>query len=130
MRRGCHLVTDQVIQALASTEFARIRIGWLQLFLKHTSASLLINENADPDVRVDLEMAFTRLVPESMPYQHTCEGPDDMPAHVKVAMVGNSLTIPVTDGQLNLGTWQGVYLFEHRNHATRRRVVLTAHGTT
>jgi secondary thiamine-phosphate synthase enzyme len=103
-------------------------VGLLHLFLQHTSASLLINENADPDVRHDLESALSSIAPEDFPYRHTIEGADDMPAHVKSALVGNSLTIPVTGGQLGLGTWQGITLFEHRNRGGARNVVLTLQG--
>jgi secondary thiamine-phosphate synthase enzyme len=100
----------------------------LHLFLLHTSASLTINENADPDVPADLESSFNSLAPEDFPYRHTCEGPDDMPAHVKAAMLGCSLTIPIRDGRPVLGTWQGIYLCEHRNRASARTIVATLHG--
>lgn len=122
-RRGFHLVTRNVTEAI--TDLADVRVGLLHVFIQHTSASLSINENADPDVPVDLEMAFNKIAPEAWPYVHTCEGPDDMPAHVKASMLGNSLTIPVQDGRLCLGTWQGIYLCEHRNRASGRRLVLT-----
>ena len=102
--------------------------GLANLACLHTSCSLTINENADPDVPPDLEMAFHTLAPESLPYRHTCEGPDDMPAHVKCSMIGSSLTIPVADGRLRLGTWQGIYLCEHRDRGGPRRLVITAHG--
>ena len=125
-QRGFHLVTRQVVQALP--ELGQTQAGLLHLFLQHTSASLSINENADPDVPVDLEMAINEVAPESLPYVHTCEGPDDMPAHVKSSLLGTGLTIPVGAGRLLLGTWQGIYLCEHRNHATPRRVVLTLWG--
>lgn len=125
-RRGFHLITREVLAELP--ELGGIRVGMLHVFIKHTSASLGINENADPDVPVDLEMAFSKIVPESFPYIHTMEGPDDMPAHIKAAMLGSSVTIPITDGRLNLGTWQGIYLCEHRNHASGRRLVLTIQG--
>ena len=124
--RGFHLVTREVLSELP--ELREISVGLLNLFIQHTSASLGINENADPDVRVDLEMAFSTIVPEDFPYVHTLEGPDDMPAHIKAAMIGSSLTIPITDGNLNLGTWQGIYLCEHRDHASGRRLVLTIQG--
>jgi secondary thiamine-phosphate synthase enzyme len=120
------LVTPAIVEALP--ELGGLKVGTLQLFIQHTSASLAINENADPDVRRDFEMAMNELVPESWPYRHTEEGPDDMPAHVKAALLGGSLTIPVTDGELALGTWQGIYLCEHRNHATPRTVVATLMG--
>jgi secondary thiamine-phosphate synthase enzyme len=124
--RGFHLITQEVVGALP--ELRRVRAGLLHVFIQHTSASLSINENADPDVPVDLESSFNALAPEDAPYQHTCEGPDDMPAHVKASLLGCSLTIPVRDGRLALGTWQGIYLCEHRNRASRRTLVLTLHG--
>lgn len=126
-RRGFHLVTQAIVDAVDG--LADTRIGLLHLFLQHTSASLTLNENADPDVRVDLETAINAVAPEDLPFEHTCEGPDDMPAHVKASLLGAGLTIPVADGQLLLGTWQGIYLCEHRNHATPRRVVATLWGT-
>jgi secondary thiamine-phosphate synthase enzyme len=125
--RGFHLVTDDVEIALG-TELRQLRVGLLHLFLQHTSASLSINENADSDVPRDLESAFARIAPEDAPYRHTCEGPDDMPAHVKAAILGCSLTIPIRDGRLCLGTWQGLYLCEHRNRGGRRRIVATLWG--
>ena len=125
-RRGFHLVTEQVAAALP--ELAQTRVGLLHVFIQHTSASLTINENADPDVPADLESSFNALASEDFPYRHTCEGPDDMPAHVKAAMLGSSVLIPVTDGRLCLGTWQGLYLCEHRNRASGRRLVLTLQG--
>ena len=106
--RGCHLITSEVTDALA--DLAKIRIGLLHVFIQHTSASITINENADSDVRTDLESSLNSLAPEDFPYVHTLEGPDDMPAHVKASLMGSSLTIPVRDGQLLLGTWQGIYL--------------------
>lgn len=124
--RGFHLITQAVKSHLP--ELDTTRVGLLHLFLQHTSASLSINENAAPEVRTDLETAFNRLAPENVPYRHDDEGPDDMPAHVKAALIGTSLTIPVTDGRLALGTWQGIYLCEHRNHGGARRVVLTLQG--
>ena len=125
-RRGFHLVTRDVVEAIP--DLAEVRAGLLNVFIQHTSASISINENADPDVQVDLEMAFNKIAPETWPYVHTCEGPDDMPAHVKASMLGNSLTIPISNGRLCLGTWQGIYLCEHRNHASGRRLVLTLQG--
>lgn len=125
-RRGFHLVTREIAQALP--EIGQFRVGVLHLFLQHTSAGLSINENADPDVPLDLESAFSAIAPEDFPYRHTCEGADDMPAHVKSALLGCSLSIPVGDGQLKLGTWQGIYLCEHRNHGGHRRVVATLWG--
>jgi len=124
--RGFHLITHEVTAELA--ELSRIEIGLLHCFIQHTSASLTINENADPDVRVDFETAMNHAVPEGLPYVHTLEGPDDMPAHVKASMMGASVTIPVRDGQLALGTWQGIYLCEHRDRATSRTLILTLQG--
>lgn len=124
--RGFHLVTRQVTAAVP--ELRKIRIGILQAFLQHTSASLSINENADPDVRTDLERATNEIVSERFPYIHTIEGPDDMPAHVKSAFIGCSVSIPIENGQLALGTWQGIYLGEHRNHGGGRSIVVTAYG--
>ena len=125
-RRGFHLITREVISAIP--ELQDVRIGILQVFLQHTSASLTINENADPDVRTDMETALNRLVPETQPFVHTIEGPDDMPAHIKSSLLGASLMIPVSAGALALGTWQGIYLCEHRNDATPRTLVLTLQG--
>lgn len=124
--RGFHLITVDVLDQLP--ELKGCRVGLLNLFLLHTSASLTINENADPDVPADLETSFNAIAPEDFPYRHTCEGPDDMPAHVKAAMLGCSLTIPIRDGRLVLGTWQGIYLCEHRNRAGARAIVATLHG--
>ena len=125
-RRGFHLVTRDITNAVP--ELGSIKIGWMQVFIQHTSASLTINENADPDVRVDFETAMNHAVPESLPYVHTIEGPDDMPAHVKASMMGASVMIPISDGRLRLGTWQGIYLCEHRDHASGRNVVITING--
>ena len=125
-RRGFHLITETILGAIP--ELGSVKVGWLQLFLRHTSASLTINENADPDVRVDFETAMNHAVPETLDYVHTIEGPDDMPAHVKASMMGASLTIPVADGRLLLGTWQGIYLGEHRDRAGGRDVVITLMG--
>ena len=124
--RGFHLITEQILSALPELDLWEI--GLLHIFLQHTSASLAINENADPDVPIDLESVFSEIAPEDFPYRHTCEGPDDMPAHVKSSMLGNTLMIPVSRGQLSLGTWQGIYLCEHRNHASPRRLMLTLQG--
>lgn len=124
--RGCHLVTKDIAAALP--ELASLRVGMLHVFIQHTSAALTINENADSDVRRDLESSLNALAPEDFPYTHTLEGPDDMPAHVKAALLGSSVTIPVGGGQLLLGTWQGVYLCEHRNQGGRRSLVLTLWG--
>jgi secondary thiamine-phosphate synthase enzyme len=126
--RGFNLVTREVVAAVP--ELARIEIGLLHVFIQHTSASLTINENADPDVPEDLEASFAAIAPEDFPYRHTCEGPDDMPGHVKASLLGSSLTIPVSQGALALGTWQGIYLCEHRRRGGRRRLVLTLWGET
>ena len=128
MPRGFHLITRHVLGELP--ELATVQVGLLHIFIQHTSASLTLNENADPDVRVDFETAMNHAVPESLPYVHTLEGPDDMPAHVKASMMGASVSIPVSGGRLAVGTWQGVYLCEHRNHGGSRRLVLTLHGET
>lgn len=110
-------------------ELAEIKVGLAHIFIMHTSASLTLNENASPDVLIDMEAYFNRAVPENAPYfLHTMEGPDDMPAHIKAAMLGNSLTIPIANGRLRLGTWQGVYLCEHRNRGGARRLVVTLQG--
>ena len=109
-------------------ELAETRTGLLHIFIQHTSASLTINENADPDVQTDLEASFSAIAPEDFPYVHTMEGADDMPAHVKSSLLGSFLSLPVSNGQLALGTWQGVYLCEHRNRAAGRRLVLTLWG--
>lgn len=125
--RGIHLITREVVAAVP--EIARIGAGLLHVFLQHTSASLALNENADPDVRRDLDAWFDRAVPDGDPlFVHTAEGPDDMPAHIKAVLIGPSLTLPVTDGRLALGTWQGVYLGEHRTHGGPRSLVLTLTG--
>lgn len=124
--RGCHLVTDQVVHALP--ELASMRTGLLHVFIQHTSAAISINENADPDVPRDLAQSFDRVAPEDAPYTHTCEGPDDMPAHVKSSLVGSSISVPVSHGELLLGTWQGIYLCEFRNRGGRRNLVLTLWG--
>lgn len=125
-RRGFHLITKQVISAVP--ELAKFDIGFLQLFLLHTSASLTLNENADSDVRADMETAANLLCPETMPFRHADEGPDDMPAHVKCSIFGAHLLIPIRNGKLLLGTWQGIYLCEHRDRATARKLVLTIFG--
>ena len=124
-RRGFHLVTEEIIRNLPPLPSA----GILHLFIKHTSAGLTINENADPDVQTDMEAIFNRLVKEREPYyQHTCEGDDDMPAHAKATLSGTSLTIPITNGRLNIGIWQGIYLCEFRNRGGGRRIVATVIG--
>jgi len=124
--RGCHLVTSEVLADLP--ELNQFSVGLCHLFLLHTSASLSINENADRDVRVDLESSLNAIAPENFPYQHTLEGPDDMPAHVKSALLGCSLTIPIQRGRLALGTWQGIYLCEHRNQGGARQILATLQG--
>jgi secondary thiamine-phosphate synthase enzyme len=126
--RGCHLITRSVVDAIP--ELTSVRVGLLHVFIQHTSASLTLNENADPDVRVDFETALNHIVPENLSYIHTIEGPDDMPAHVKSSLMGAGLTIPIRDGALCLGTWQGIYLCEHRDRASSRHVVLTLMGET
>ncbi len=126
-RRGFHLITSEVLAKLP--EIADLKVGILHLFIQHTSASLTINENADPDVRTDMETVFNHLAPErGLPLVHTIEGPDDMPAHVKASLLGTSVSIPIADGLLALGTWQGIYLCEHRNQGGSRRMVATIHG--
>jgi secondary thiamine-phosphate synthase enzyme len=124
--RGCHLVTDEIVAAVP--ELKQIKAGLFHIFIQHTSASLTINENADRDVRIDLESSLSALAPEDFPYVHTLEGPDDMPAHVKASLMGSSLTVPIAGGQLALGTWQGIYLCEHRNHGGPRKLVVTVWG--
>lgn len=125
--RGFHLITEQVEKVLS--ELKPVSYGMVHLFIKHSSASLTINENVDPTVRTDMEKYFNRAVPENAPYyQHTYEGSDDMPAHIKASLLGNSINIPVTKSRLNLGLWQGIYLGEHRNDATVRSIVMTLQG--
>lgn len=125
--RGFHLITHRVLEALP--ELANIKAGLLHVFIQHTSASLTINENADPAIRRDFEFHFNVMVPESaMYFEHTLEGPDDMTSHIKSSLLGSSVSIPVTNGKLNLGTWQGIYLCEHRNDGGSRKLVLTACG--
>lgn len=126
-KRGFHLITDEVVNAFP--ELKEIKVGICQVFIQHTSASLTINENADPTVRIDFEMYFNKAVPENDPdYEHDYEGSDDMPAHLKAALLGASVTIPVRNGRLALGTWQGIYLCEHRNHGGPRKIMVTAWG--
>ncbi|CAO3647977.1 unnamed protein product [Mucor fragilis] len=127
-RRGCHLVHKEIVGQLP--ELKNYKIGMANVFLQHTSASLMINENYDSDVQKDMEMGLNKIVPETFPYIHTAEGPDDMPGHLKSGIVGVSLNIPITNGKLNLGTWQGIYLCEHRNSGGSRRVVVTLQGQT
>ncbi len=126
--RGFHLITKEIKSAIPELKF--IRAGMLNVFICHTSASLTINENADPDVRTDFETHFNSMVPENTEdYLHTSEGPDDMTSHIKSSIFGCSLNIPVTDGELNTGIWQGIYLCEHRNNGGRRKLILTLTGT-
>lgn len=123
--RGYHVITREVMDQLPDLPQA----GLLHLFIQHTSAAITVNEAADPDVLTDFESVFNQLVPENMPFLvHTMEGPDDMPAHIKAAMIGHSITVPITNGRLNLGTWQGIYLCEFRNRASGRRIVGTIYG--
>lgn len=125
--RGFHLVTDEILAQLP--EMQSLRVGLLHLFIQHTSASLTLNENADPTVREDFEGHFNRMVPENPSwYRHTDEGPDDMPAHIKSSILGSALSLPIHNGRLALGTWQGIYLCEHRNDGTSRRLIATIHG--
>ena len=126
--QGIYPITREIVEALP--ELAGIEVGLMNVFIRHTSASLTINENADPDVPIDLDRVMATLADESFPYRHTIEGPDDMPAHVKASLLGSSLTIPIAAGRLGLGTWQGIYLCEHRRSPHRRRLVLTIQGTT
>lgn len=124
-QRGYHLITREILHQLPDLPES----GLLNLFIKHTSAALCVNENADPSVRDDFESIFNHIVPENMPFlTHTLEGPDDMPAHIKAAMIGSSVTIPITNGRLNLGTWQGIYLCEFRNRTSGRQVVATIYS--
>lgn len=126
-KRGFHLITDLIEEHMP--ELRQIELGLAHIFIHHTSAGLTLNENADPTVRVDFESHFNHMVPENVPYyRHDYEGPDDMPAHLKASLLGSSLTIPITKGRLNLGIWQGVYLCEHRNHASGRQITVTLQG--
>ncbi len=128
MPRGFHLVTQLIEKEVP--ELREIEHGILHVFIQHTSASLTVNENADPTVREDFESHFDRAVPENAPYyRHTAEGPDDMPAHIKASLMGASVTVPISSGRLNLGTWQGIYLCEHRDRGGPRRLVVTAIGS-
>jgi len=124
--RGVHLVTEEILAGLP--ELAQFQVGIMHIQLLHTSASLTINENWDPDVRDDMEMMLNRLVPETIPFKHSCEGPDDMPAHAKACLLGSNLTLPICDGRVTLGTWQGVWLCEHRDRAGPRKVLVTVNG--
>jgi secondary thiamine-phosphate synthase enzyme len=126
-RRGFHLITTEILEAMP--QIGEIKMGICQVFIQHTSASLTINENADPTVRIDFETFFNKIVPEKSPdYLHNDEGPDDMPAHLKAGLLGSSVTIPVRNGRLAMGTWQGIYLCEHRDYGQRRSLVVTAWG--
>jgi secondary thiamine-phosphate synthase enzyme len=125
--RGFHLITEVVVSQFP--ELKKIKIGLMHIFIKHTSASITLNENYDPDVRSDMEKYFNKTVKENEPwYDHNSEGLDDMPAHIKSTIIGNSLTIPITNGHLNLGTWQGIYLCEHRNNGGSRKIIVTIFG--
>jgi secondary thiamine-phosphate synthase enzyme len=127
VKRGFHLITQDILDIVP--EVSDFEVGFLQVFILHTSASLTLNENADPDVRVDMETAANQLCPESSPFIHTCEGPDDMPAHVKSSLFGAQVMIPIRAGRLALGTWQGIYLCEHRDRGGSRKVVATIMGS-
>jgi secondary thiamine-phosphate synthase enzyme len=125
--RGFHLVTDEILREVP--ELRAYEIGLFHVFIQHTSASLTLNENADPTVRADMESHFNKFVPEDAAYyRHTSEGSDDMPAHIKAALLGSSLSLPIRHGQLALGTWQGIYLCEHRDHARSRHLIVSIHG--
>lgn len=125
--RGFHLVTDEILRQLP--ELNSVSVGLVNIFIQHTSASLTINENADYTVREDFESFFNQTVPENEPYyKHDYEGSDDMPAHLKSSLLGASLTIPITKGRLNMGTWQGIYLCEHRNYGGKRKLIITLQG--
>ncbi|MBT3217186.1 MAG: YjbQ family protein [Candidatus Marinimicrobia bacterium] len=125
--RGFHVITNEILGELP--ELANFKIGILHVFIQHTSASLAINENADPDVRADFEAHFNEMIPENLPYyRHTLEGPDDMPSHIKAALLGSDLSIPIENGKLALGTWQGIYLCEHRDRGGQRKLMLTIQG--
>ena len=126
-KRGFHLITDLVFDSLP--EIKSIKKGFLKVFIKHTSASLTINEDADPTVRIDFESHFNKMVPENASYyKHIYEGSDDMPAHLKSSLLGSSVELPITDGKLNIGIWQGIYLCEHRNYGGSRKLVISAFG--
>jgi secondary thiamine-phosphate synthase enzyme len=126
-RRGFHLITDEIVSQL--DELTRFCSGIAHIFIKHTSASLTINENADPTVRTDMETFFNKIIPEGVSYfKHTLEGTDDMTSHIKNSILGSSITLPITNGKFNLGTWQGIYLCEHRNNGGARKIVVTLIG--
>ncbi len=125
--RGFHLITSEIISQIP--ELSKTSVGLVHIFIKHTSASLTINENADPTVRTDMETYFNKIVPENATYyEHTLEGTDDMTSHIKSSLLGNSVTVTITNGKFNLGTWQGIYLCEHRNHGGARTIVVTVVG--
>jgi len=125
--KGFHLITDEIL--LNIPELSSLKTGIVNLLLQHTSASLTLNENADPSVRTDMKNYFEELVPENKKYfEHTSEGPDDMPAHIKSSLLGNSITVPLTNGKFNLGTWQGIYLCEHRSYGGSRKILVTING--
>ena len=125
--RGFHIITDEVIRSIS--EVKELSVGIIHIFIKHTSASLAINEGADPAVRIDFETFFNKSVPENSPdFIHNDEGPDDMPAHIKSAILGSSLSIPIRNGKADMGTWQDIYLCEHRNNPTRRKLIITVQG--
>ena len=124
--RGCHPITHAIVEGLP--ELGTLDVGLMNVFLQHTSASLTINENADPDVPIDLARVLDTLAADDFPYRHTIEGPDDMPAHVKASLMGCSITVPVADGKLTLGTWQGIYLCEFRNNVGQRRILATIYA--
>ncbi len=125
--RGFHLITEEILSQLP--ELTDINMGLMHIFIKHTSASLTLNEDADPTVRTDFESHFNRMIPENAPYyRHTFEGADDMPAHLKSSVLGSSVSIPIANGKPALGTWQGIYLCEHRNHGGNRNIIVTIHG--
>jgi len=126
-KRGFHLITDEILNNIP--EINTLKVGIVHLFIQHSSASLTINENADPTVRTDMEKHINVMVPEDAPYyEHTYEGSDDMPAHIKTSLMGNNLTIPITNGSLNMGIWQGIYIGEHRNYASGRNIIATIQG--
>jgi secondary thiamine-phosphate synthase enzyme len=125
--RGFNLITNEIEKNM--DQLGKISNGIAHIFIKHTSASLTLNENADPDVRGDMERHFNKMVPENAPYyEHTSEGPDDMPAHIKSSLLGSGILVPISNGNFNLGTWQGIYLCEHRNRGGRRKIVITLFG--
>ena len=125
-RRGCHLITELILEKVP--EIRQFKVGLLNLFLQHTSASITINENCCADVRTDMSSWLDKVVPEGKHWEHSSEGPDDMPAHAKSSLMGVSVNIPITNGNVNLGTWQGIYLNEHRNHGGSRHIVITITG--